>query len=232
MRRDLRGAIVEKIEHRVTKRTGVIRLDKRSMTFFAREDDANPLIEPFASKNGAEVKNWLKTQLSHTTVQDQLEWIPVIRIENDSEPRHRYRDQAQLHGEKLDVDFERFYVALTRDEREWRRLPWEACNPDSTGFIEENDRYAQSHRHYCGPKHDSVIRGLDKPFRLPSFDGDKATVKYTPELWQGLLLILKQITGARETLTQMIGTKSGIETVAEIGAGKTPLLLAAPAKGE
>jgi len=228
MRRRLyKGAIIEKVEHRTTKRTGVIRLDKDSMMFFARENDGDPLTEPYADKDGGKVRAWLMVQLGHTTEADRLEWLPVIRITNDSRHGYRYARENQKHGEELDVEFERFYIALTRDKREWRKLEWEACDPESSGLVPDNERYAQSHRYDLGPAHDY---SGSKPFRLPSFDGSKCVVGYTPELWRGLHLILKQIEGARKALTAMIGTKAGIETVAEVGAGKTPLLLAAPAK--
>ena len=60
----LKGAIVEWVEHDKTKRRAPIRLDKRNMTFFAREDDTDFRKEPFQSKDGGEVRRWLKHRLA------------------------------------------------------------------------------------------------------------------------------------------------------------------------
>lgn len=228
MSRELKGAVVEWVEHPTTKRRAPIRLDKGSMTFFAREDDKDLRSEPFQSKNGSEVRAWLYKQLAFTTEQDRLEWRPVIKIEHDSSRRFRYRDESQVYGETLAVEIDRFYLALTKDERTWQKIEWEACDPESQGFIAENERYAESKRYAQGPKSES-IGSHNKPFRLPSFepsgDGAKSVVPYTPELWEGLKLIVEKIAEQRKLLKTMLSTRSGVKLVAEVGAGRIPLQL-------
>ncbi|SRR6266516_1131673 len=228
MRSNYKGAIVEKIEHPTTKRAGVVRLDKRSMTFFAREDDSDLTAEPFASKDGAKVHAWLRVRLGHTTQKDRLDWVPVIEIKNDSKSGYRYRGEENMHGEQLDVEIDRFWIALTQDEREWRKITWVEGDLKSSGSIPENDRYAQSRRFGQGPK-STELTSWNKPFVLPSFLREgQVVVPYTPELWKGLLQVIRQIAATRELLKEMIGTKDGIAAVTEIGAGRQTLRLAQP----
>lgn len=230
MRTDYRGAVVEKVESRVTKRTGVVRLDKRSMTFFAREVDTDFPTQPFASKDGATVRNWLQTQLDRTSAADRLDWVPVVEVKAGGEGGHHYyRDDKQEHEQSLSITINRYYLALTHDEREWRKLQWEACDPKSVGNVPENDRYAQSHKYGEGPK---TQNPGEKPFILPSYKPHRysggTVLHYTPELWKGLLLIVKQIEAQRKLLAELIGTKDGIAGVAEIGAGRQTLRLSPP----
>src|SRR5579864_1319462 len=111
---DYRGAVVEKVESSTTKRTGVVRLDKRSMTFFAREDDADHRSQPFASKNGTEVYAWLKVQLNRTSEKDRLDWVPVVEIKAGGEGGHHYyRDDTQEHDQSIEITINRYYIALT-----------------------------------------------------------------------------------------------------------------------
>lgn len=227
----LKGAIVKHVEHTVTKRTGVIRLDKRHMWFFARENDLDLLTEPYAAKDGGDVEAWLLLQLKHTSADNNMEWIPVVAIEHGGDSHHYYRDSSQQEqSESIDVTLKRYFIGLTRDEREWRKLDWEECDPASSTCIPDNERYAASRKYGIGPKGDRS--SFEKPFRLPHFtergSGDKIVVAFAPELWAGLVLIVKQIKLARENIAKLVGTKEGVATLAEIGTGRTPLLLTAP----
>lgn len=221
----LRGAVVEWVEHKKTKRRAPIRLDKSSLTFFAWENDTDRQGDPYASKDGREVRLWLEKQLSYTTDSSTMTWIPAVRVEYGGERRWRYRDEQQVHGENVKLEINRFYVGLTRDEREWRRLPWEACDPKSSTFIPENERYAASTPQGEGPK-SPKINDHNKPFRLPHYtrDGD-AILQYTPELWKGLLTLIKQIELARVTLVDLVGTKEGVTALKDLGSGHATLQL-------
>ncbi len=226
--RHMRGAIVEKVESRKTHRTGVIRLDKRSMEFWARADDTDTTQEPFVSKDGREVRAWLLKQLDRTSEADRLEWIPVVQVSYGGESSHRYREDHTT-GHSLKVEMDRYWLALTHDKREWRKLPWDSCDPDSPVVVPENDRYAASRRYAEGPASQSLGENT-KAFRLPSFkssyySGRDTVLEYTPELWKGLLAVIEAIKTARGTIEQMLGTKQGVAVVAEIGAGKAQLLL-------
>lgn len=227
--RPLRGKVVEVVTHPVTKRAGKIRMDKH-LWFFARENDLDTLAEPFSSKSGGEVKAWLLEQLKHTTGDNNLEWQPVIQIEHGGDSRHYYRDSSkEEYQESVELEIKRFWLALTRDQREWRQLPWEACDEDSSTFLPDNDRYAASRKFAFGPK--AERSPYDEAFRIPSFGlrghGAKITVAFTPDLWAGLLLITKQLKAARVLIEDLVGTKKGVAAVSQIGAGTGQLLLVA-----
>lgn len=233
MRNQRKGAIIERVEHHTTKRTGVIRLDKRGMWFFAREVDGDVNSPPFESKDGSAVREWLMKQLARTTADDRLEWLPVVKIEYGGEKKGRYRDESQVHGESMELEVNRFYIALSKDKREWRKLTWEECEPNSSTVLPENDRYAASERFRDGPRAEQQGYRKPDPFRLPQFNdgggyGDSTTyLPFTADLWRGLLQVCKQIAAARSTLKELVGTKQGVGVLGEIGAGKSQLLLAA-----
>ena len=227
--RELKGKVIEEVEHPITKRVGKIRLDKRSMTFFAREVDTDWDREPFASLNGHEVKQWLLAQLKHSTDEQNMDWIPVIEVETGGSSKHYYRDDSkEAHRESIDLDLKRYYIGLTRDKREWRVLQWEQVDPESSTFVPENERYAVSKRFALGPKAPD-INSWNRPFKLPEYEsrGDDSEVKlaYTPELWEGLLTIVRALKAARKQIRELVGTKKGNEAVVAIGQGTTPLLL-------
>lgn len=225
--RKYKGAIIERVEHPKTKRTGVVRLDKGGMWFFARENDTDLLTEPFASKDGGEVRDWLLKQLAHTTAEDRLEWLPAVEIEYGSggTDHHSYRDETEKHTAGFDLTIRRYWIALTRDQREWRDLRWDQCDEESPTCVPENERYAQSDKYGKGPKAELVYG--DKPFSFPCFKGrgDKVVLPYTPELWHGLLLVVEQLRQAEKSLQEMVSTKHGVAGLTEIGAGKVMLLL-------
>lgn len=225
-RQMLKGAIVEKVVHSSTKRTGVVRLDKSRMLFHAQEKDGDPNSPQFSNKDGSVVRNWLDTQLSRTSGDDNLEWQPIIEVERTGERRYRYRDEGQTFGESMGLEVDRFYVALTKDKVEWLKLPWEACDPDSSTLVPENERITASSTFKSGPKAPQHTYRGDVIQRFPHFsNGDKIFLLYTPELWKGLKTVVKAVGDARKTLDSMIGTKDGITVLAEIGQGKTQLLL-------
>lgn len=232
MSKEYRGGVIERVEHPVTKRTGVIRLDKRHMTFFAREVDNDPKSPPYADSSGFKVKQWLLEQLKHTTAADRLDWIPVIQIEHGGDTHHYYRDTSkEEQSESIKIEIKRYFIALTRDGREWRSLQWEEVDETSSTCLPENDRFAGSRNYGHGPKSDK-IRDQADAFRLPSFEqrgyggmDRKVVVAYTPELWQGLMLIIQTIRAARAQIAKLVNTNDGIKMVAAIGSGKETLLL-------
>lgn len=230
--RHIKGPIVEKVEHPQTKRVGVIRLYKGSMSFFARETDGDPQQPPFVHKDGGKVREWLLQQLARTTEGAGLEWLPVVEIVHGGERRHRYRDETQAHGESMALEFRRYFIALTLDKREWRRLPWESADPESATALADAERWAASDHYDKGPRHPRVLEGgayPTKAFRLPHFsdnyNGQKVVIAYTPDLWRGLLMVNAQIAASRKALERFVGTKDGVAMVAELGAGTRQLLL-------
>lgn len=234
LRKQWKGAVVEWVEHRNTKRRAPIRLDKSSMTFFAWEKvEDMPTIDPFHSKDGGEVRAWLYKQLARTSGADALDWQPVIDVRAHGDRKYRYRDDDDGDGQEIEVEIARYWIALTRDGREWRKLKWAACDPDSAGTIPESERYAASDRYADGPKAVATSSYV-KPtvFRLPSVGerGGRNVLLYTPELWRALKMVVKQVEASRRILQDLVGTKAGIATLAEVGAGKTPLQIAATAK--
>lgn len=233
LRRQWKGAVVEWVEHRSTKRRAPIRLDKSNMTFFAWEKvEDMPTIDPFHSKDGGEVRAWLYKQLARTSDADRLEWLPVIEVRAKGERAYRYRDDDDGKGEEIEVNVSRYWLALTRDKREWRKLRWVECDPESAGAIPEDDRYAASSRYADGPKAVSTNHYTTPTvFRLPSVGGrgERNVLHYTPELWRALMMVVKQVEASRKILQDLVGTKAGIATLAEVGAGKTPLQIAAAA---
>lgn len=235
MSRPRKGAVVEWVEHPVTKRRAAVRLDRGSMIFFTREVETDQNSPTFESRSGEEVRTWVLEQLARTTDANNMTWVPVIEVQQDGDVRHMYRDETETHGESLSVTVKRYYLGLTRDEREWRGLPWESCHPDSAAQVPENERYAASSRYDEGPKSER-LNGYTKPFRLPAFlsrsRGDKAVLPYTEELWQGLLLVVQHLANSRVTLRELISTKKGVETLTLVGAGKTHLRIAATSEGE
>jgi len=225
--RTLKGQVVEKVEHQTTKRVGVLRLHKPSMTFFARENDNEVDEPPFKSKDGREVRNWLLEQLARTTAANNLDWLPVVKITHGGTESHRYRDMEEFNGESLEVEFDRFFIALTNDQREWRKLPWSSCDPESSTMLADEQRYAASNKYAEGPKSPN-LSSYNRPFQLPHFEGRKdgeVVLRWTPELWEGLLKIVKQIRAARKLIATTVGTKDGLAELTALGAAKKQFLL-------
>lgn len=224
MSRHLKGAIVEWVEHPKTKRRTPLRLDKRTMTFFGREHDEEAQTEPFSSKDGDEVRRWLLEQLKHTQDGESLEWLPVVKIKIEGRDWYGYRDQPEHRSESVELTLDRYWIALTHDQREWRQLVWNACIDDSVGFIADAERYAESRRYGDGPKSQNLSDDT-KPFRLPqlSHQGEDCVLLYTPELWAALQSIAEMIKTARENLEKLVGTKTGVARLLEVG--RNPLML-------
>jgi len=225
----LRGGIVEWVEHRVTKRRAPIRLDKGRMMFWARPVDGDETVKPFSSTEGRKVRDWLMEQLARTTEADRLEWVPVIAINHERDRHGYYREEPEVKQADLSLKVERYWIALTKDEREWRKLAWAACDPRSSGCVPDNDRYSQSSEYDYGPKSDQLSYHT-KPFILPSYRGSRraresTVLPYTAELWAGLLLLIKQIKSSGKTLEDLVGSKAGMEVMMELGAGTKVLSL-------
>jgi hypothetical protein len=205
------------------------------MTFYAREVDSDFLTEPFQSKNGAEVRAWLRQRLALTTDENNIEWRPVIMVVRDGESEHQYREQEERSAESVGITIDRFWFGLTRDEQEWRALRWVQGAAESAVCVPENERYAASTKHGLGPKNPR-LRDYpnEKPFRLPSYEERYRSVvaylDYTPELWAGLHIIVRTIANSRKALDDLIRTKRGVATLAAVGAGQQPLQLLPPPK--
>lgn len=236
--RRFKGAIVQTVRDERTKREAPMRLDKSDMTFWAMAG-SEPSSPYFQSKDGGEVELWLERELAKTSENDRLVWFPVVEVavrdDNHGWSRPRTKDNDITTG--FSVDVERYFIALTRDEREWRRLDWEQCDDDSPGCVPPNDRYAQSHNYAKAPKHELFKPGAttygvrDKPFVLPSMaklgSGAKSVLPYTPELWAGLLQVVQRIDAERAALDKLTGTKAGLDVLAKVGAGTLPLRIGA-----
>lgn len=234
MSRHWKGAIIERVEHPKTKRCGVVRLDKGSMTFFAREDDTDARIDPFHSDDGSAVRSWLLKQLGRTTGENNLTWVAVIEIDVGEGGSYYDRDDDDEDTKRqasMKVEITRYWIALTKDQREWRKLKWNEANPDSPTCIPDDERYASSENYRDGPKADpNKIRYGHGVFRLPSFankrGGGETVLPYTIELWAALAEIVENVKASRKTLNDLLMTKEGLGTLHQIGVAVVPKLLA------
>ena len=232
-----KGAVQERFVHPVTKREAVIRLDRRAFVFFATIETAAGVDETFESKDGREVREWLREQLSRTTNECVIEWVPVVQINDDSDGgtrRRNYREEDYVAGEKMELTVLRYYIGLTPNQQAWHRLRWEQWHQDSPTRVEPGLAFAQSKRWRDGPKmpvgHQSH---RDRTFTLPFFDdgwngGTCTYLPYTEELWDGLTALLAGLAQARATLRALIGTKQGIARLQHVGAAASTLLLEPP----
>lgn len=236
-RKDRRGAIVEKVEHSETKRKGELRLDKTRMTFFA-ELGEGPSYTSAESEDGRLVRDWLMWHLAKTTADQILEWIPVVQINPDDESRRYDRDDETDNAKsaRCAVAIERFFLALTNDGTEWRVLTWEEASDDSPTQLDDADRFVASKKYRDGPKAVKTSRFHDeKRFTLPYFEkGGSTFLRYTPELWAGLLAIVERVDETRKQLRRIISDKQGVASIEALGAGNGPLLLGSgtPTKGK
>lgn len=229
--RRFKGARVTKVTHYKTKREGWVMLDKADMTFWATAGEGDSALY-FESKDGREVERWLETNLGKALETDRLEWKPVAKVKIKT---NSWREEED--GVEFEIEIDRYWVALTKDRREWRHLPWDACDPESSTMVADLDRFGQSTFHGKGPKHEACLDSTarpswqtkEKPMVFPHMTGDVSYVWWTPELWAGLNEIIAQVKSARAALKQMLGTKAGLETVTQVGAGKLPLRITATA---
>jgi Ni/Co efflux regulator RcnB len=233
--RHRKGAVVEKVTHPDTQRTAPIRLDKGSMVFFA-ELGEGPSYTSAESKDGREVRDWLMYHLAKSTAEQRLEWIPVVHVD-DSLDSYRYGDDdddaANMKKAECSVKIERFFLALTHDKKEWRVLTWAECADDSATQLADDDRYTASKKFRDGPAVETVSRFRDreKAFGLPYFEkgshGGSTYLRYTPELWAGLVAVVDRVEETRRQLRVLVSTKKGIESVFALGSGNGALMLGA-----
>lgn len=230
MKTDRKGGIVSRMQNKRTGRAGVMRLDKTSMTFFARVPDEGSThenrgkIEYFESKDGREVERWLEAVLKKTITETAVRWLPVVEVthsidDDDYRSRRRHREQMRSIGVRASIN--RYWIALTSDGKKWLTLSWEQADEASTGCLAPEDRLAAASDWRDGPKaeHDGMYRDADRAFSLPWFEGDEAIVEHTDELWAGLVEVLTTLERSGKTLSEMVGTKKGLKMIAEVGAG-------------
>src|SRR3954468_9554633 len=226
-----RGAVVERVVHEKTQNAGVVRLDKRTMIFFAEYGEEAAYVSA-ESEDGRAVRRWLLWHLAKSTEKQKLDWVPVVEIDDNVESYRHSRDDndENQYTAKMGVKIERYFLALTHDKTEWRVLPWESCSDDSPTQLDDAVRFVSSKRFRNGPKFVTTNRfHTEGRFALPHFDkgSDGATtyLRYTPELWAGLLAIVERVDETRQQLRKLVGSKQGIETVSALGAGRGALLL-------
>lgn len=245
--RRTKGAIVTKMSDDKTGRSGVVKLDKDDMMFWAVAGSAEEGSDAestsyFESAKGSEVESWLRKEIRKPTRRTLLDWKPVIQVEITSgSARHYYGDSDEETEAGVRVQIKRYWIAETLDHREWRSLKWEQCDPDSTGCLDERDRFGQSRHIGKGKAHEDFkpenrksYGYSEKPFVMPQFASKKddegtSTLWYTEELWLGLTQVVAQISAAKETLHALLATKGGLDMVTQIGAGKMPLRITATA---
>lgn len=227
-----KGAIVDRVTDVTTGRDGVVRLDKSRMIFFAElGNEREETYTSAESTDGGAVKRWLAAHLARTAITDRLQWIPVIEINDSSNEDSSYgrRHEKGLRA-RCSVEIERYYLALTLDQRQWKKLAWEQCDADSPGRLSDDEMYGSSADFRPGPKAEDTRHRA--AFSLPWFKGDsyygrEIIVAYTPELWDGFRAVVAAIEGSRATLADMISSKKGIATIAAVGAGHGRMLLGA-----
>lgn len=218
-----KGSIVERVRDDKTRREGIIRLDKGSMTFFARiPDDAPPSERPamMESKDGGAVKDWLVKELKKTTANELLDWMPVVQVEV-AEPGYYYGRETRTRA-GFKVHIARYYLALTRDRREWLKLKWEQADEESVAVLPPEDRVASSEKFRSGPggEEKSAVRSHhgDRIMRgLPFFDSNTNYLPYTPEAWAGLLNVIDTVNTAEKNIRELVGTKKGLAMLMDNG---------------
>lgn len=201
--------------------------------------DTAGIPETFEDRDGSKVRAWLSEHLKVSTDDFVLDWKPVVEL-TVTKGRMRSYGRDKDHEAGLMLKFERYWLALTPTKDEWRKIAWELGDPESPSALEPNECYPQSERFRDGPNMPKVERPSwhwrDRPFRLPYFEGDSNEpthyIEYTPEVWAGLLEVLRVIENARVAIGEIVGTKTGLVTLAEVGAGKIPLMLSAPTKAK
>jgi hypothetical protein len=222
------GAVVETIVHPKTKREARMRLDKRTMWFHVTIGDGEAR-EYFESKDGTAVRQWAMGRLALTTDETKLDWKAVIEVAVSGSESWRTRyDSPSKRDESVKISINRYWVALTSDETEWRSIQWEQGDDDSPTAIEPALRYAQSREFWPGPKSKKIGSGfhMQKPFTIPYFDGGgKSYLPYDPMLWAGLVEMCDTVKRAMDTMQNIIQSKRGMATLKAVGAGKQQFLL-------
>jgi len=229
-----KGAIVERVRNDKTRREGVVRLDKSSMTFFARVPDnaaAHDRPAMMESKDGSEVARWLREQLAKSTASELLTWLPVVEV-SVSEPGYYYGRDRSATRAGFEVTLARFYLALTADKSEWVRLSWEEADAESVAALRPEDRVASSKKFRAGPGNAKATETRtaygDKIMRaLPFFDNGTNYLPHSVELWAGLVQIVETVNAAEAHIRHLVGTKAGLaqlldDGVKRLAAGPVP----------
>lgn len=234
MGRGRSGAVVETFEHDKTKRVAQIRLEKSSGYFHTVIETAG-VPETFESTELSKVRSWLREQLKTTSDDFILEWKPVIELHTTKGDRGYGRSRDEQHEGGLRLSASRYWLALTPNQHEWRKIDWGQGDEDSPNVVPAAERYALSERYANGPKlpdHLAIDRWgsrREKPFRLPYHEADrdepKYVIEYKAELWEGLMHIIRTLGDMRKTIGEMVSTKTGLAVLAEIGAGSAQLML-------
>lgn len=225
------GRVVEHQKNEKTKREGVVRLDAKAMMFFSRIPDEVKTADIktkhfyFESRDGNEVKRWLRAELAKADIDKPLQWLPVISVEvstDDTNWHRRHRsERTEQREESVQVTIDRYYLALSLDKTEWVTLTWAQLDKEETEFVAEEDRIAASRHYGHGPKYVTGRDHYNDPeiFTLPSVSGSQSYVPYTDDLWAGLTQVVENIANTRATIAKLLGTKKGLLMIAEIGAG-------------
>lgn len=225
-----KGAIVDRIADDTTGRASVVRLDKGSMTFYAELGEGETYTSA-ESKDGRAVADWLRAHLARTEKAERLTWLPVIEINDSSREDGRYssgRRAVELRA-RCSVEIGRYYLALTHDKAQWKKLSWEQCDPDSPARLTDDELFGASADFRPGPKAADGTRR--EAFTIPHFKGghnyygDEIIVAYTPELWAGFRAVVAAIEGSRVQLSTMLKSKNGIATIEAAGVAGGVLAL-------
>lgn len=224
-----KGAIVERLVNEKTRKRGVVRLDKGSMTFFARYPDDAPGIErpdQFESKIGSEVTAWLKKRLAKTEGSELLEWIPIAMVKLSKDNNYG-RNAGALHG-GFSLDCSRFYVALLRDKTYWLQLEWAQCDSSHAAALAPEDRVSSARNFLPGPASATERGGLRSQWgdpivrSFPFARREEHYLPHTPELWAALRQVVNTIGSAEEHIRKLLTTKDGLKELLEGGAKLLP----------
>lgn len=226
MAKERSGSIIEKVRNEKTQRESAVRLEKRTMTFFARVPDVDAATDRnrlyFESKDGAQVKSWLVTELAKTLPGDLLKWLPVIEVSVKEEDRWVRRSrQGEQRTVGLTIQADRYWIALTKNRQQWLTLPWASCDEESATMIPPEDRVRAAGKFKDGPMSDQVIKYQNRAWAFPSISegGDASYLEFSPDLWVGIQQVINTIERERESVRALLATKKGIKQLIEIGSG-------------
>lgn len=219
------------IEHPVTKRTADIKVDKRHGFFRCEIGEASK-----ESQTLSVVESWAMALIAKAEKR-VLDWKPVIRAHVEAADRFGYRrdtgrPENDGRGAQVKIVAERFYIALAEkdgDDREWwRELQWKQGDPESSGSLAPEDRWAMSQEFrkpsesmYSGETHKSRKGWV----RLPEVSDGSYLIAYTPEVWAGLQHVIDVIEKESDIVKALLTTSKGLAKLAAIGEGTQQLQL-------
>jgi Ni/Co efflux regulator RcnB len=140
-------------------------------------------------------------------------------------------------------DWLMYHLAKSTAEQrlEWIPVVHVDDSLDSYRYGDDDDDAASMKKAECSVKIERFFLALthdkkewrvrEKAFGLPYFEkgshGGSTYLRYTPELWAGLVAVVDRVEETRRQLRVLVSTKKGIESVFALGSGNGALMLGA-----